>query len=62
MHMSKRILIVEDEMEIAKVLSIELEYEGYEFEGETNVIDVYIRHLRKKLENEFSSPLKAEQD
>jgi DNA-binding response OmpR family regulator len=30
---------------------------GYEFEGETNVIDVYIRHLRKKLENEFSSPL-----
>lgn len=30
---------------------------GYEFEGETNVIDVYIRHLRKKLEDEFSSPL-----
>ncbi len=30
---------------------------GYEFEGETNVIDVYIRHLRKKLKDEFSSPL-----
>jgi DNA-binding response OmpR family regulator len=24
---------------------------GYEFEGETNVIDVYIRHLRKKIED-----------
>ncbi|MGG0188387.1 response regulator transcription factor [Bacillus rhizoplanae] len=30
---------------------------GYEYEGETNVIDVYIRHLRKKIEEEFSSPL-----
>ncbi|RDI45867.1 response regulator transcription factor [Falsibacillus pallidus] len=27
---------------------------GYEYEGETNVIDVYIRHLRKKLEEDFS--------
>lgn len=26
---------------------------GYEYEGETNVIDVYIRHLRKKIEEEF---------
>ncbi|RLQ89978.1 response regulator transcription factor [Falsibacillus albus] len=26
---------------------------GYEYEGETNVIDVYIRHLRKKLEEDF---------
>lgn len=30
---------------------------GYEYEGETNVIDVYIRHLRKKIDVEFSSPL-----
>ncbi|MFJ8456181.1 response regulator transcription factor [Bacillus paramycoides] len=30
---------------------------GYEYEGETNVIDVYIRHLRKKIDEEFSSPL-----
>lgn len=30
---------------------------GYEYEGETNVIDVYIRHLRKKTDEEFSSPL-----
>lgn len=30
---------------------------GYEFEGETNVIDVYIRHLRKKLENTSASSL-----
>ncbi len=30
---------------------------GYEFEGETNVIDVYIRHLRKKLEDDSSDPL-----
>ena len=28
---------------------------GYEYEGETNVIDVYIRHLRKKIEEGFSS-------
>ena len=28
---------------------------GYEYEGETNVIDVYIRHLRKKIEEDFSS-------
>ncbi|WP_445491825.1 response regulator transcription factor [Niallia sp. 03133] len=30
---------------------------GYEFEGETNVIDVYIRHLRKKMEEGFSNPI-----
>ncbi|MDM5292868.1 response regulator transcription factor [Peribacillus simplex] len=29
---------------------------GYEYEGETNVIDVYIRHLRKKTEEGFSDP------
>ena len=28
---------------------------GYEFAGDTNVIDVYIRHLRKKLMDETSS-------
>ncbi|WP_391209869.1 response regulator transcription factor [Psychrobacillus sp. L4] len=28
---------------------------GYEFEGETNIIDVYIRHLRKKIEEGFST-------
>lgn len=30
---------------------------GYEYEGETNVIDVYIRHLRKKVDEGFSSQL-----
>jgi DNA-binding response OmpR family regulator len=30
---------------------------GYEYEGETNVIDVYIRHLRKKIEEGFSTPI-----
>lgn len=30
---------------------------GYEYEGETNVIDVYIRHLRRKIEEGFSSPI-----
>ncbi|MFB6466895.1 response regulator transcription factor [Cytobacillus sp. Hz8] len=30
---------------------------GYEYEGETNVIDVYIRHLRKKIEEGFSEPI-----
>jgi DNA-binding response OmpR family regulator len=30
---------------------------GYEYEGETNVIDVYIRHLRKKTEDGFSDPI-----
>ena len=29
---------------------------GYEYEGETNVIDVFIRHLRKKIEEGFSNP------
>ncbi|MEH7413703.1 response regulator transcription factor [Neobacillus drentensis] len=29
---------------------------GYEYEGETNVIDVFIRHLRKKVEEGFSEP------
>ena len=29
---------------------------GYEYEGDTNVIDVYIRHLRKKIEEGFSAP------
>ncbi|WP_442600149.1 response regulator transcription factor [Neobacillus sp. D3-1R] len=26
---------------------------GYDYEGETNVIDVFIRHLRKKIDEEF---------
>ncbi|MBO9129464.1 response regulator transcription factor [Bacillus sp. 165] len=30
---------------------------GYEYEGETNVIDVYIWHLRKKIDEESSTPL-----
>jgi DNA-binding response OmpR family regulator len=30
---------------------------GYEFEGETNVIDVYIRHLRKKIEDESTDSM-----
>ncbi|MFE4814349.1 response regulator transcription factor [Peribacillus simplex] len=30
---------------------------GYEFEGETNVIDVVITHLRKKIDEGFSTPL-----
>ena len=30
---------------------------GYEYEGETNVLDVYIRHLRKKIDEEFSFQL-----
>lgn len=29
---------------------------GYEDDGDTNVIDVYIRHLRKKIEEGFSGP------
>lgn len=30
---------------------------GYEYEGETNVLDVYVRHLRKKVDEDFPSPL-----
>ncbi|WP_026695158.1 response regulator transcription factor [Peribacillus kribbensis] len=30
---------------------------GYDFEGETNVVDVYIRHLRRKIDDEFAFPL-----
>ncbi|WP_427127517.1 response regulator transcription factor (plasmid) [Priestia megaterium] len=29
---------------------------GYEYEGDTNVLDVYISYLRKKIEEGFSSP------
>ncbi|WP_026567756.1 response regulator transcription factor [Bacillus sp. UNC41MFS5] len=36
--------------------SILLQVWGYEYEGETNVIDVFIRHLRKKIEEGFSDP------
>ncbi len=27
---------------------------GYEYEGDTNVIDVYIRYLRSKIDQRFS--------
>ncbi|MBB6447170.1 response regulator [Bacillus benzoevorans] len=37
--------------------SILLNVWGYDYEGETNVIDVFIRHLRKKIEEGFSTPL-----
>ncbi len=30
---------------------------GYDFEGETNVVDVYIRYLRMKVDEPFESPL-----
>ncbi|MBP0726842.1 response regulator transcription factor [Bacillus sp. RG28] len=30
---------------------------GYEYEGETNVVDVYIRHLRKKIEEGFETSI-----
>ncbi|MHC5531959.1 response regulator transcription factor [Priestia megaterium] len=30
---------------------------GYDYEGETNVVDVFIGHLRKKLEEDTTSPL-----
>ncbi|GHI00358.1 response regulator transcription factor [Neobacillus kokaensis] len=37
--------------------SILLNVWGYDYEGETNVIDVFIRHLRKKIEEGFSTSL-----
>ncbi|MFC5629609.1 response regulator transcription factor [Aliibacillus thermotolerans] len=30
---------------------------GYDYTGDTNVVDVYIRYLRKKIDKPFSSPL-----
>lgn len=30
---------------------------GYDYEGETNVLDVYVRHLRKKVDEGFPSQL-----
>lgn len=30
---------------------------GYDFEGESNSVDVYIRYLRKKIEDDFELPL-----
>src|SRR5699024_11592541 len=29
---------------------------GYDYMGETNVVDVYIRYLRKKMDNNFKHP------
>jgi DNA-binding response OmpR family regulator len=37
--------------------SIILTVWGYEYEGETNVVDVYIRHLRKKIEEGFETSI-----
>ncbi|WP_369899877.1 response regulator transcription factor [Bacillus manliponensis] len=30
---------------------------GYDYYGDTNVVDVYIRYLRKKIDRDFDSPL-----
>jgi DNA-binding response OmpR family regulator len=30
---------------------------GYEYEGETNIVDVFIRHLRKKIDDGYEFPL-----
>lgn len=30
---------------------------GYDYYGDTNVVDVYIRYVRKKVDNEFTPPL-----
>lgn len=65
--MTKKILIIEDEKNLARFVSLELQHEGYEVivevngrEGsrvwkydeavETNVVDVYIRYLRGKID------------
>jgi two-component system response regulator MprA len=29
---------------------------GYDFRGETNIIEVYVRYLREKIEDEPSTP------
>lgn len=30
---------------------------GYDYYGDTNVVDVYIRYVRKKVDNGFTPPL-----
>lgn len=47
--MTKKILIIEDEKNLARFVSLELQHEGYEA-VETNVVDVYIRYLRGKID------------
>ncbi|MGJ7911512.1 response regulator transcription factor [Neobacillus sp. LXY-1] len=51
------VYLVMNKNKIATRENIIINVWGYEYEGETNVIDVFIRHLRKKIDEGFSEPL-----
>lgn len=51
------VYLLSNQNKIATREAIILNVWGYDFEGETNVVDVYIRHLRKKIEEDFEFPL-----
>lgn len=50
------VYLVENKNRIVTRENILFNVWGYEYEGETNVIDVFIRHLRKKIEEGFQDP------
>lgn len=51
------VYLIENKNKVVTRENIILNVWGYDYEGETNVIDVFIRHLRKKIEEGFSSSL-----
>ncbi|MFC4411252.1 response regulator transcription factor [Chungangia koreensis] len=51
------VFLIENKSKVVTRENIIFNVWGYDYEGETNVIDVFIRHLRKKIEEGFAKPL-----
>ncbi len=51
------VYLMEHQNKVATREGIILAVWGYEYEGETNTVDVYIGHLRRKIEDGFDFPL-----
>jgi len=51
------VYLIENKNKVVSRENILFNVWGYDYEGETNVIDVFIRHLRKKIEDDFTKPL-----
>jgi DNA-binding response OmpR family regulator len=51
------VYLMEHQNKVATREGIILAVWGYEYEGETNTVDVYIGHLRRKIEDDFDFPL-----
>lgn len=51
------VFLIENKPNVMTREQIILEVWGYAFVGDTNIVDVYIRYLRKKINHNFSVPL-----